>query len=86
MFGQKHRSKYKLGAVFFGAAVLLSGCGESEQTTPSSIEEVEEVEEVAGNHSTEEKSMIPAVKEGTLEDYPDQSVGAAFDSYFSQPE
>lgn len=86
MVGQKHRLKRNLAVVCFGAAVVLSGCGESEQTTPSSSEEVEEVEEVAGNAATEEKSKIPAVKEGTLEDYPDQSVGAAFDSYFSQPE
>lgn len=80
MLGQNYQKKYNLGVVFFGAAMLLSGCGESEQTIPSSTEEV------AGNESTEEKSRIPAVKEGKLEEYPDQSVGDAFDSYFSQPE
>ena len=86
MLGQKNRSKYKLGVIFLGAVVLLSGCGESEQTKSSSIEEVEEVEEVAENGPTEETTKILAVKEGTLDNYSDQPVGAAFDSYFSQPE
>ncbi|WP_075619648.1 hypothetical protein [Paenisporosarcina indica] len=74
--------KNMLGPTFIGSFLLLAGCGELEETTKNTVNDLEDVVQ---SELTKDEPHVLTVKDGSLDDYPDITIDEAFNAFFSSP-
>ena len=74
--------KKMVAPTLVGLFLMLTGCGELEETTKNAGEDLVDVVQ---SELTKDDPKVVTVKEGALDEYPEITIDAAFTEYFSSP-